>query len=389
MVHTKGGENAMMLKKEKFITINKWALYTGMTLYVIGLFTPVKYLQPGLLFAFFAGFFCLLHKDYFAAKPRVAAHLWMLPVFVTLMTSQAPLVKNPGDNPGMFVLSLLTSLIPFLLLIGAQSEEKPPRKPRLKIVSFRTVVQCTIFMIWASVTSYCFIKGTRPDMLFWAMFHVFTVVMFPAFIGRLICGWICPNATLQDALFKNMTYKRPIPTLPKAIDAQSSTAAMNISGKFDARAPLFPATLLMAWFPMFFAETIWDLTKVDWYPIAFMYPLILGSMLFPWRKMCTHFCWLSPYRALNCHNSLWRIRYNRTKCKNCKVCQAEKACPFYIDIRNQDNEMPATCCLCFSCMEACPFEGVITYKRDPAEKARLKAESKGLSVPEAAVQQKN
>ena len=70
------------------------------------------------------------------------------------------------------------------------------------------------------------------------------------------------------------------------------------------------------------------------------------------------------------------------KCKQCKVCQAEKACPFYIDIRNQDNEMPATCCLCFSCMEACPFEGVITYTRNPAEKARLKAEAK-TGIPDA------
>jgi len=51
----------------------------------------------------------------------------------------------------------------------------------------------------------------------------------------------------------------------------------------------------------------------------------------------------------------------------------EEACPFYIDIRNQDNEMPATCCLCFSCMEACPHEGVITFKRAKEEKERIKA----------------
>ena len=379
----------MMLVKNTFVKINKWAVYFAIALYLIGLFTPVKYLQPGLLFVFFAAFLSLFHKEYFAAKPRLAAHLWMLPLGMMLLTSQAPLTRDEGGNPVMYILSFLTALIPFVILIRSHSEEKPPRKPRLKAISIRTVVQCSIFMIWASVTSYCFIRGTRPDMLFWAMFHVFTVAIFPVFFGRVICGWICPNATLQDALFKNMTYKRPIPTLPRAIDAQSSTAAMNISGKFDARAPLFPATLLMSWFPMFFAETVWDLTGVDWYPIAFMYGLFIFSLFLPWRKMCTHFCWLSSYRGINCHNSLWHIRYNRSKCKNCKVCQAEKACPFYIDIRNQDNEMPATCCLCFSCMEACPFEGVITYKRDPAEKARLKAESKGLPVPEAAVQQKN
>lgn len=365
----------MMIAKDTFVKINKWALFAAIFLYLIGVFTPLKYLQPGLLFVFFTGFLCLFHKDYFAPKPRIAGMLWMLPLGVTLFTATVPLTAGDG-NPLLFVLTLLTCLIPFIILVTGSSEEKAPRKPRLKIVVVRTVVQSSIFMIWASVTSYCFIKGTRPDMFFWAMFHVSTVALFPVLFGRVLCGWICPNATMQDALYKNMSFKRPIENLYKCIDAQSSTACMNISGKVDARAPLFPATLLLSWFPMFFAETIWDLTGATWYPIVFMYGLIVLSLVFKWRKMCTHFCWLSSYRGINCHNSLWRIRYNRSQCKNCKVCQAEKACPFYIDIRNQDNEMPATCCLCFSCMEACPFEGVITYTRNPAEKARLKLEAK-------------
>jgi len=371
----------MMISKEKFVTINKWAVFFAIFLYLIGIFTPVKYLQPGLLFVFFAGFLCLFHKDYLAPKPRAAGHLWLVAVVITIFTAASPLTSGSG-NPLMFLLSLLACLIPCILLLTGSSEEKMPKRKRLKAIVVRTVVQTGIFVIWASVTSYCFIKGTRPDMLFWAMFHVSTVAIFPVFFGRAICGWICPNATMQDALYKNMDYKRPIENLPRAIDAQSSTACMNISGKADARAPLFPATLLLSWFPMFFAETIWDLTGVAWYPIVFMYGLIVLSLVFKWRKMCTHFCWLSSYRGINCHNSLWRIRYNRSQCKQCKVCAAEKACPFYIDIRNQDNEMPATCCLCFSCMEACPFEGVITYTRNPAEKARLKLEQT-TGFPEA------
>jgi len=371
----------MMLSKDTYVKINKWAIFTAIFLYLIGVFTPLKYLQPGLVFVFFAGFLNLFHKDYLAPKPRIGGHLWMLPVLVTVATATVPLTAGKG-NPVLFILTLLTGLIPCIILLTASSEEKAPRRPRLKVIVFRTVFQSGIFMIWASVTSFCFIKGTRPDMFFWAMFHVSTVALFPVLFGRLVCGWLCPNATMQDALFKNMTYKRPIANLPRAIDAQSRTACMNISGTVDKRAPLFPATLLMSWFPMFFAETIWDLTGVAWYPIAFMYGLIICSMLFKWRKMCTHFCWLSSYRGINCHNSLWRIRYNRSQCKQCKVCQAEQACPFYIDIRNQDNEMPATCCLCFSCMEACPFDGVITFTRGKEEKARLKLEAK-TGIPEA------
>jgi len=199
------------------------------------------------------------------------------------------------------------------------------------------------------------------------------VAIFPFFIGRVLCGWLCPNATMQDALFKNLTYRRPIQTIPKAVEEQTHACAMYISGPIDQNAPYMPATLLMAWFPMFFLETIFDLTGKMWYPVAFMYGLFLLSMLLPWRKMCAQFCWLSSYRGLAGHNSLWRIRYNRSKCRKCKRCLAEEVCPYFIDIRNQDNEMPVTCCLCFSCMEACPFDDVITFKRAQVEKQRIKA----------------
>ena len=364
----------MNITKERFITINKYAIIAAIFIYLIGVFTPVKYLQPALIFVFGAGFFCLLQIKYFCCRLKHAAHLWMFPLIMTIVTYPVPLANPAGKNNILFYsLTLIISLIPFVLFMFGTTEEKPAKKERLPIVSFRTVFQTIIFMAWASVTSFAFIKGTRPDLFFWAMVHVSTVALLPFLFGRVICGWICPNATMQDGLYKNMDYKRPIPKLPKAIEEQSRTCAMNISGEVDKRAPLVPATLLMCWFPMFFLETVFDLTQVAWYPVMFMYGLIVLSLLFPWRKMCTHFCWLSSYRAIAGHNSLWRIRYNKSTCRNCKRCLAMEACAFYIDIRNQDNEMPVTCCLCFSCMEACPFDDVITFRRAPEEKERLKA----------------
>ena len=381
----------MNITLERFIRINKWAIFAAIFVYLVGVFTPVKYLAPGLIFCFGAAFFLLLHPKYFLPRLKLAAHIWMVPVAITLLTAKLglePVDRDPdASNWLWYGYTLAICLIPMLLLFTGSSDARIPKKQRMKIVSARTVVQCCVFMIWASVTSYAFIKGSRPDLAFWAAFHVSTVAVLPFLFGRVICGWICPNATMQDALYKNMDYKRPIPKLPRAIEAQSNTCAMNTSGEVDKRAPLLPATLLLSWFPMFFAETVFDLTPVDWYPVSFMYGLILLSLLFKWRKMCTHFCWLSSYRAMAGHGSMWRIRYNRNTCRNCKRCLAEEACPFYINITAQDNEMPATCCLCFSCMEACPFDDVLTFRRAPEEKKRLKAMAKGLPVPETVPQE--
>ncbi|MCP4716602.1 MAG: 4Fe-4S binding protein, partial [Deltaproteobacteria bacterium] len=349
----------MNMSKERFININKRAILVAIIVYLAGVFSPIKFMQPGLIFAFGAGFFILLHAPYFAPRPRAAGGLWFFVLFITVFTISIPLDLSGEGNPLFTLLTILISLVPCLLLARATTEEKPKKKKRLKVVTFRSLVQCSIFMIFMSVTSFAFINGTRPDLAFWAAFHVSTVALLPFLFGRVICGWICPNATLQDGLLKNMDYRRPIPKLHKAIEAQSNTCAMNISGVADKNAPLMPATLLLAWFPVFFAETIFDLTQLAWWPVVFIYSLMFCSILFPWRKLCTHFCFLSSYRGLAANASLWRIRYNKNKCRNCKRCLAEESCPFYINITQQDNEMPTTCCLCFSCMEACPFDDVL------------------------------
>jgi|GEM_PF-497002 len=361
-----------VLRQHRMMTLLAYlpiaALLFGLTLII-----NVRFLQPGLIFVFGAALFNLLHKEYFMARPRRAALVWLIPCVATCLTMNQPLQDAQVNYPQVFFLvTLLLSIVPLVVLLTATPVEAPPKRPRLTIVKIRIVVQTCIFMLWAWVTAVAFIKGSQVQLLFWGLFNVFTVALFPFLIGRVLCGWLCPNATMQDALFKNLTYQRPIHRIPKAIEAQTHTSAMYISGTVDQNAPYMPATLLMAWFPMFFLETIYDLTGKIWYPVAFMYGLMLLSLLLPWRKLCAQFCWLSSYRGLAGHNSLWRLRFNKSKCRQCKQCRAEEVCPYYIDIRNQDNEMPVTCCLCFSCMEACPFDDVITLRRAPEEKQRLK-----------------
>ncbi len=127
-------------------------------------------------------------------------------------------------------------------------------------------------------------------MFFWGMFHVFSAAIFPFIIGRVLCSWICPNATMQDALYKNMDFKRPIPDLPKAIEEQSHSYAMRTSAMNDQTASFLPATLLFIWFIYFNIETVFDLSSEPWWPaIAFMGGMMTISLLFKWREACTHF----------------------------------------------------------------------------------------------------
>jgi len=371
----------MEINKETYININKYPLLAGLIVYVIGaVILPASYpekaaLQPGIIFVLGAGLFNLLNQKYFVGRLKLAAHIWLIPLIVGCFSYSIPIQQGDYDyNMPLWLINTIISGIPFLLLFFGKAKQSPSKKARLKIVSARIIVQCLTFMIYAAVSAGALIHlNHKIDLIYWAIFHITTTAIFPFLFGRVLCGWICPNSTLQDGLIKNLNFRRPISSLPKAIEEQTNSCSMNISGEVDKTAPMLPATLLLCWFPMFFCETVFDLVPKLWYPVGFMYGLFVLSFILPWRKVCAHFCWLSSYRALGGHGSLWRIRFNKSKCQECKKCLPEEVCPFFINIREQDNEMPASCCLCFSCMEACPFDGVITFRRGEEEKARLKA----------------
>jgi ferredoxin len=363
----------MIITKDRYLSINKYALIAVLLVYVMGSFTPWKAINPGLIFAIGAGFFLMFQQKYFFGRTKLAAHIWLAPFLISCITYTIPLQKDGADNAfGTWIVTAIITFVPFVLLIAGKPKTKASRKKRLKIINARIIVQISTVMIYSIVTSVALIRGNRYDLAYWAAFHILTTGLTPFLFGRVLCSWVCPNSLLQDGLLKYLKFKRPIPTLPKAIEEQTNTCAMNISGEVDKSAPLLPATLLICWFPMFFCETVFDLVAEFWYPVGFMYGLFFLSFIFSWRKVCAHFCWLSSYRAIGGHGSIWRIRFNKNKCERCKKCKPTEECPMFINVREQDNEMPASCATCFQCMENCPFDGVITYRRAKEEKIRLK-----------------
>ena len=356
------GAKIMNIDKKRFINIQKYTLICALIYYVFCVFI-YKSISYGLIFVLTACFLNLFYEKFYSGRLKLAAINHLLPLLVASIT-YGNLMDKTGHGSKLisYIIVACFSLLPFVLLITGKPQEAASKRKTILVVKIRIAVQITVFTLYAALSAHTWIMGTKSELFFWGMVNVFTVAFAPFLFGRAMCGWICPNATMQDGLYKHLDYKRPIESLPQAIEAQSSACAMNISGEVDKSAPYLPFTLLLVWFPMFFAETVFDLTAKMRYPTAFLYGLVILSILFPWRKFCTYFCWFSSYRCLVGQNSMWRIKFNKNNRKNCKVCLAEEACPFNIDIRNQESEMPATCCLCFNCMNSCPQKDVITFK---------------------------
>ncbi|MDD3654864.1 MAG: 4Fe-4S binding protein [Desulfotomaculaceae bacterium] len=353
----------MNIDRNRYIDINKYTLILVIIYYLISVFL-LKTLPFGLILIFTVCLINLFCNRYYQGRLKLAALNFLLPAGVAVFTAGALLEKvSHGTETIHLVLVLLLSLLPSAMLYTGQTTVKPSTKKTIPLVKIRIAVQVLVFTVYVTLSACTWILGSKSELYFWAVVNILTVSILPFLFGRAICGWICPNSTLQDALYKNLKFKRPISQLPEAIESQSRTSAMYLSGVVDKNAPYLPFTLLLCWFPIFFLETVFDLTQAIWYPTCFVYGLCILSLLFPWRKFCTHFCWLSSYRCLAGQNSLWRLRFNKANCRQCKVCAAEAACPMHIDISCLTQEMPATCCLCFSCMDACPAKDVISLRR--------------------------
>lgn len=353
----------MIIDKTKFIQIHKVLMIVFIAYYLLSVFV-LKSLQPAIIIAMCVCLFNLFHENYYCGRLKMAAFSWLVPILAIALFAQNP-IKSTVASACVYdvIFTLILCIIPVILLVTGKAAQKPSQRSTIPIVKIRIATQVLIFAIYALASALTWIKGGKTELFFWAGVNILTVSLLPFLVGRAMCGWICPNATLQDGLFKHLNYPRPIQLSP-AIEEQSRSSAMYLSGEADKGAPYLPFSLLIAWFPIFILETVFDLTAAVWYPLCFAYALYILSLLFPWRKFCTYFCWFSSYRCLASHNSLWRIKFNQSACRSCKSCAAEKACPMHIDIRQQQGEMPATCCVCFSCMDKCPYPDVITFKKN-------------------------
>jgi hypothetical protein len=127
----------MNISKQTFINLNKYMIVAACVIYFIGVFTPVKFLQPGLIFVFGAGFFCLLHINYFCCRLKHAAHLWLFPLIMTIVWYPLNLKSDPGtQNTLFYYITLILSAIPFLAFMFGRTEEKAAKRSVFPLLAF-------------------------------------------------------------------------------------------------------------------------------------------------------------------------------------------------------------------------------------------------------------
>ena len=185
-------------------------------------------------------------------------------------------------------------------------------------------------------------------------------------LGRAYCGWVCPAAGCQEALF--MARDKPV----KKGDAV----------KWVIWTPWISAIGIIA-------VKVGGYRKVDFfygtshglsmgnvqaliaYYVVLLLLIVLPAFFFGKRSFCHHICWMAPFMIIGrkIRNRIgWaslRLRSDPEKCIHCHTCSDN--CPMSLPVEQmvvRKNMENAECILCGTCVDGCESEVIgFTFQR--------------------------
>jgi polyferredoxin len=181
-------------------------------------------------------------------------------------------------------------------------------------------------------------------------------------LGRGFCGWICPGAGCQEALFS----------------ARDKKVRKGDFIKWLIWIPWMATIVILvirrggySQFDFFYRTThgfsIGDLSGLIAYLMVLLLLIVLPALIFGRRSFCHHLCWMAPFMILGrkIRNYFkWpslQLRAESDQCQHCHICTDN--CPMSLPVESmvQLQEMEkAECILCGTCVDGCPAE-VIRY----------------------------
>lgn len=182
------------------------------------------------------------------------------------------------------------------------------------------------------------------------------------FAGRIFCGWVCPGAGCQEAIFPARSKEVTRGNCIKWLIWVPWIAGIGISA---ARAGGYSTV-------DFFYETTHGLSINDFRSLLTYYGVLLLLIVLPAfvlgkRSFCHHICWMAPFMILGRkirNRFRWpalQLQANPEICRHCGACS--KNCPMSLPVESMIDrsaiENPE-CILCGACIDACR-QGALFY----------------------------
>lgn len=198
-----------------------------------------------------------------------------------------------------------------------------------------------------------------------SMYVVGMLVVFGAFFGRVVCGFLCPFGLIQDLLYK-IPFVKKITALPG--ERALRWMRFVFLGVFVIVLPAFVADFMGLGEP-WFCKWICPVGTLEGgvplvllnsgmrsaagfifrWKLAILIVTTLASIVI-WRPFCRYVCPLGAVYGILNKVSLYRFEIDTDKCTRCSACQ--KACGLGIKVFDSPNSID--CVRCGECRDACP-----------------------------------
>lgn len=213
---------------------------------------------------------------------------------------------------------------------------------------------------------------SSPDYKF-SFYIVGFLMAVGAFLGRFVCGFLCPFGLVQDLLyripvFKKMRYlpgERYLNKLKYVIliifVILLPLTLVNVAG---IGSPWFcklicPSGTLLGGIPLVMMNSSLK-SSIGWlftWKMTVLVLLLLASIKV-YRPFCRYLCPLGAIYGVFNPFALYRFEIHESRCTGCKICQ--KTCGFDIPVYDKPNS--PECIRCGACMKHCPHKAIVVKK---------------------------
>jgi polyferredoxin len=202
-----------------------------------------------------------------------------------------------------------------------------------------------------------------------SLYVIGLLTVFGVFLGRSVCGFLCPFGLLQDLLFK-IPFAKKIRRLPK--EGALRYLRFFILGFFVILLPLFVVDITGLGEPWFCKWICPAGTLEGGIPLVLLNSAMRGAagFIFRWkivilaltlllsvviyRPFCRYVCPLGAIYGVFNKISFYRFKIDEEKCTKCGACQ--KTCKLDIPVWRNPNS--ADCIRCGECKAICPHSAI-------------------------------
>jgi len=249
--------------------------------------------------------------------------------------------------------------------------------PFPRITSKRRVVQALLILI-ALLLPFVTVKGNpflrmdialrtlfmagvpiRVDQFFFmllaTLFIVASFLLLTVILGRVWCGWLCPQTVFNDlAELIGNRFRSQVSARVSALIEHGTAAVVSVLISFN----------LFCWFmaPARVAASLLDFTTNPLLTACFLLASLLGylNLVLVKRSFCRSYCPYGRFQAALTDEGTLNLAFleeTRERCLRCDACV--RSCPMEIDIRKG---FQIECINCGRCIDAC--RGVMEQRPD-------------------------